>query len=258
MDAGNITQPVADQLVDTIADCWTVSALESLRAYNDILTFDGKAKAMERVPETMDELKRLAAGRPFANRSLKQMADTVFTGGVGGALIATIDQGMRDGWGYKKIVDRVLNESLPDGSAISRREAITLSRSYVQQASVNAQLATYWQNRAVVKGVKWTAILDNRVCMKCAALDGPNTSGKTRSLALSLIRVAVASGSRWLSPIANSALIWTIWRGPRGRMLSAKMATSMSGAARSFTRARARRILAAGGKGCPITSRSRA
>ena len=103
---------------------------------------------------------------------MKELIDAVFVGGVGGNIVAAIDSGMREGHGYEKIVKNLLKETLPDGQVMARRDAITLSRSYIQQASVNAQLATYWANREVIKGVKWTAILDNRVCMKCAALDG--------------------------------------------------------------------------------------
>lgn len=87
-------------------------------------------------------------------------------------MLQTVDEGMSAGWGYRKIVDKFLNEVEARGRDTSRRYAITLSRSYVQQASVNAQLASYWQNRDVIKGLRWTAILDNRVCIKCAGLDG--------------------------------------------------------------------------------------
>lgn len=167
-----LTDPIAGELVDSISDAWGYSALNSLKAYNDILSFDGKAQAIQRVPETLDELQKLALGKPFANRSLQEMVDTIFTGGIGGALIATIDEGMQNGWGYKKIVEHFLNVSGQQGDIVSQRNAITLSRSYVQQASVNAQLASYWNNRDVIKGLEWTAILDNRVCIKCAGLDG--------------------------------------------------------------------------------------
>lgn len=167
-----ITAPMESQVVDTITDAWTVSAIESLNAYNDILSFDGKAQNIMPVPATPESVKALASTSHFSGKSLAALVSAVFYDGIAAEMVQCVNTGMNNGWGHKKIVDALLRESIDKGFVVTRNQCITLSRSYIQQASVNAKMAVYQRNSDVVKGVKWTAILDNRVCGKCAALDG--------------------------------------------------------------------------------------
>lgn len=169
---GELLSDPATQIENTIAEGWSISAQQSLAAYNDILSFRGMAKNIATVPITLEAVRGLASKKLFAGWSLPELVGKAFSEGQIASVIESLDKSLANGWGYKKAVKDVLDTAIDQGFQVTQRQAITLARSYIQQASVNAQLAVYERNKDVVKGVKWVAILDNRVCPLCASIDG--------------------------------------------------------------------------------------
>lgn len=92
--------------------------------------------------------------------------------GIRSALKRAILKAAIEGHGYEKMTQNLLAEAVSQGQAITRREAITLARTYAQTANVEAQKAVYAKNSDVVYAQKWVSVLDNRVCPRCASLDG--------------------------------------------------------------------------------------
>lgn len=169
---GELLADPARQVADTITDGWSISAQSSLAAYNDILSVNGMAKNVVMVPVTIEAIKGLASKKLFAGQSLEGLIGKAFSEGQITTIITSLDDSIKKGWGYKKAVKDLMDKALDAGATITQRETITLARSYIQQASVNAQLAVYEANKEIMKGVKWCAILDLSVCPLCASTDG--------------------------------------------------------------------------------------
>lgn len=169
---GELLTDPATQVENTITEAWSISAQSSLAAYNDILSFNGLAKNVVTVPITVETIKNLASRKLFAGQSLAQLIGKAFSEGQISTVIQSLDKGIANGWSYPKVIKDLTKSALDQGFEITQRESITLARSYIQQASVNAQLAVYERNKKIIKGVKWCAILDNKICALCSASDG--------------------------------------------------------------------------------------
>lgn len=168
---GDLLTDPANQIENTITEAWALSGQSSLSAYNDILSVNGLAKNVETVPVTMEAIRGLADKKLFAGYTLGQLVAKSFTEGQITTIIDALDNGIKQGLSYPKVIKDVEQKAIDAGAEINRRQSITLARSYIQQASVNAQLAVYERNKRLIKGVKWCAILDNRICELCAATD---------------------------------------------------------------------------------------
>lgn len=166
-----LTEP-AIQVENTISEAWAISGQTSLAVYNDILSIGGMAKNIATVPITLDSVMGLASKKLFSGYTMKQLVAKSFTEGQIANVMEALDTGIANGWGYPKVIKHLQSVALDKGLEISKRENITLARSYIQQASVNAQRAVYEANKDVVHGVEWCAILDNKICRLCAATDG--------------------------------------------------------------------------------------
>lgn len=169
---GGLTAATTASAVSAITEAWTLSAAQSLQTYNDILSFSGVAKAVQTVPVTAEAVKALANRADFGGRLLSDWVQRSFDEGAVAAIVESLDKAIAKGWGYQKAVKDLLQTAIDQGFQITQTQCVTLARSYIQQASVNAQLAVFEKNRNIIKGVKWTAILDNKVCPLCASVDG--------------------------------------------------------------------------------------
>lgn len=164
---GELMTDPAMQINNTITEAWSISAQQSLNAYNDILSVGGQAKNVATVPITIETIKGLASKKLFAGYSLGELVGKAFSEGQIAAIITSLDDSIKQGVGYPKAIKALKDKAIDEGLVITQRQVITLARSYIQQASVNAQLAVYERNKEVLKGVQWVGILDNRICPLC-------------------------------------------------------------------------------------------
>uniref|UniRef100_A0A6H1ZT81 Putative capsid morphogenesis protein n=1 Tax=viral metagenome TaxID=1070528 RepID=A0A6H1ZT81_9ZZZZ len=158
------------------------SALEGV-AYDqgkvmaDILSFGGQATMIRNVGIT--------------RATAKSLADTPVGGATLADWIASMGQSMADrvqkqtvaamleGQTYRQMVKGLLADTGPIAS-FSRREAITLARTYTQSVAQRAHDIVMDDNADIVRGRRWTATFDNRACKLCAPLDGRIYSEKPR------------------------------------------------------------------------------
>jgi hypothetical protein len=89
-------------------------------------------------------------------------------------ILEDLNAGVLQGKGYPGLVDNIMGHM----EGFTRKEAVTLARTYVQQANVTANDAVMAANRDIIKKWKWSAVLENSniqtgsgTCLRCAVLD---------------------------------------------------------------------------------------
>jgi len=175
-----LTVGVRSQTAAGISEIATEAGLAALKEHASILSFKG-AIAVNSVSLSSNQLLSLVQNTPLGGtfsgttRTLQDWVDNMFTTTMQNDIKKEMTVGMLRGEGYKKLSNRVRSTF----SKVTKREAITLTRSYVQSANVGAQKAVYKANPDVVKGVKWSSILESGykktgrgTCVRCAVLDG--------------------------------------------------------------------------------------
>ena len=172
MLVAEVIAPTAQGIADKVSSAWTYAAQQSLLTYNDILSLGGAAVAVQQVAATADAVKGLASKADFGGRLLSSWVYQAFDDGVVGSIIDSLDKSLAAGHGIAKAAKHVMHTAIDEGFVITQRNCVTITRSYIQQASVNAQLAVYEANKELIKGLKWCAVLDSRTCPLCAPLDG--------------------------------------------------------------------------------------
>lgn len=147
--------------------------VKSLNGMEDIYSWDGKDPKYNYISE----------------KAIK-IADAVENVPVGGLLLAdwvdkTLDETITlqrkvltsriKGESYKKMYKSLVGVY----SDMTRKELITLTRTYNQSIAVAAQEKTFEENKDVIKSWRWTSILElgfsssgRGTCPRCAALDG--------------------------------------------------------------------------------------
>lgn len=134
------------------------------------LTVEGAASAslFNNVALSPEQVRSFFVETPLGGRLIDEWVARSFSSSVQEAIRAEMNAGVLLGEGYPGIVRR-LTQGL---DVFSRREAVTLARTYIQAANVEAQRQVFEANRDVVRGWIWQATIDNRTCLLCAALDG--------------------------------------------------------------------------------------
>lgn len=159
-------------ITGTVSEASIAAATASLAAYNAILTLDGKASAVKSVGLTSAQIASWFQDTALGSGGLEHWVDTSLNNGVKQSILAALRQVAVEGKGTAEAVRRVLVAASDAGFELTRREAITLTRTFIQTANVNAQEAVYTANEGLFKGYKRVETLDNRTCMICALADG--------------------------------------------------------------------------------------
>lgn len=159
-------------ITGTVSEASIAAAVASLAAYNAILTLDGKASAAKSVGLTTAQIRAWFQDTALGAGGLEHWVDTALDNGVKQSILAALRQVAVEGKGTAEAVRRVLVAASDAGFELTKREAITITRTFVQTANVNAQEAVYEANRGLLKGYKRVETLDNRCCIICALADG--------------------------------------------------------------------------------------
>lgn len=134
------------------------------------ITVEGAAAAtlFNTVSLPAEQLRSLYAETPLGGEALAGWVNRTFDHAVQAKMRSALNTGALLGEGYPGLVRR-----LEDGfDQLTRTEAITLARTYIQSANVGAQRRVFEANAGVVQGLRWTTTLDTSTCPRCAALDG--------------------------------------------------------------------------------------
>lgn len=163
------------QLTSDIADVASHAGEWAAAEHGDIASMGGKVPGFNSVSLSADQFRQFFVSTPMGGSLLAEWTAKAFDVSTVGMMRQELNAGVLQGEGYRKLFQRVLDESMTP----LEREAITLVRTYVQSANVAAQEAVYARNRDVVKGVEWNAALEpgykstgRGTCLRCAALDG--------------------------------------------------------------------------------------
>lgn len=154
-------------ITGTVSEASIAAAVASLAAYNAILTLDGKASAAKSVGLTTAQIRAWFQDTALGAGGLEHWVDTALDNGVKQSILAALRQVAVEGKGTAEAVRRVLVAASDAGFELTKREAITITRTFVQTANVNAQEAVYKANEGLFKGYKRVETLDNHTCIQC-------------------------------------------------------------------------------------------
>lgn len=160
------------RLGNAILNTAVAAGAAALGGWTKILSADGLIAGVQEIGFTAAQLKSWLVDTPLGGRILNDWINSAFEAGVRKSLLAGLRQSGIMGEGTAKAVKRMLQKSLAEGFKITKRDAITITRTYIQTANVEAQQAVYEKNADIIRGYKWLATLDTNVCARCAALDG--------------------------------------------------------------------------------------
>lgn len=155
-----------------VSEASIAAATASLAAYNAILSLDGKASAVQTVGLSTAQIRAWFQDTPLGAGGLEKWVDTALDNGIKQSILAALRKIAVEGKGTAEAVRRVIVAASDAGFEITKREAITITRTFIQTANVNAQEAVYKANEGLLKGYKYVATLDTRCCPLCLFADG--------------------------------------------------------------------------------------
>jgi SPP1 gp7 family putative phage head morphogenesis protein len=157
----------------TITEAAVLAATASLVEYNAMMSLDGASSVVKTVGFTREQLVTWFRDTDiFEGMNLTTRVDNAMSTGAKDAILEAIRKAGVEGKGTASIVQRAIDAGVDAGFQLTEREAVTLARTYVQTANVQAQDAVMQANRHLLKGWRWMAKLSNKTCPVCAALDG--------------------------------------------------------------------------------------
>ena len=158
--------------LSTITDSSVTAAATSLATYNAIVSLEHRAKNIQTVGMTTEQIRSWFQDTPLGGGTLAKWVNGAFDNGVKLSILSTLRKAGVEGKGTAATVKRLLQSAVNEGFRITQREAATLTRTYIQTANVQAMDAVYQRNSDIIKGVKRVETLDNKTCLICALADG--------------------------------------------------------------------------------------
>jgi SPP1 gp7 family putative phage head morphogenesis protein len=156
-----------EAIAGNIADTSAVAGNAAYDAHSAILSFSGAAKNVKTIAMTSVTLKSIIVKTPVGGSLLSEWVNKSFQSNMQGKIKKEIAAGLINGDSYRAIVQR-LKESIPG----TKRELITLAKTYVASVNSQAMQDVYAANSDIIKSVQWRAAMSNRTCLRCAGLDG--------------------------------------------------------------------------------------
>lgn len=172
----DLTFGVQKQLVGDIAEAAAIAGELSYQEYGKILSFDGKVAekiGFNFVSVSAAQLQSMALTTPVGGRLLQDWVRDTFAKNLVEDIKTDIMAGYLKGEGTGKLVDRIR-----EGFNINKRDAITLTRTYVADVNNRALDDVYKANKDIIKEVEWSATLEVSTksgfgtCPRCAGLHG--------------------------------------------------------------------------------------
>lgn len=156
-----------------ITEAAVVAATASLTQYNAMMSLDGASSVVQTVGFTREQLVTWFQDTDiFEGMKLTTRVQNAMSAGVKQAILDSLRKAGLEGKGTREAVRGVIQSALDEGFTITEREAVTLTRSYIQAANVGAMDAVMEANKELLRGWRWAATLDTRTCFLCASLDG--------------------------------------------------------------------------------------
>lgn len=157
-----------------ITEMATLAATQALFEYQDLLSVGGRVTNFNFVSLTKEQVAAFVE-EPVGGQLLTEWLQDSFDSRVLDHIREEVGTGLAKGSGFREIVERIFDQSMN----MSRDDAISIARTYVQSVNSRAQEQVYRANSDIVKKVKWCASFENSkkskglgTCLRCAALDG--------------------------------------------------------------------------------------
>jgi len=172
----DMTFGIQNKLTGDIVESASVAGQASYKEYGDILSFKGKLTdtvGFNFVSVAPAQLKAMVLETPMGGRLLTDWVGRTFEGAIAAEMDTSILTGYLKGEGIEKIVNR-----LTGAFDIIKRDAESLTRTYIADANNSAAKSVYDANSDIVDAEEWCATLEfNSVpgrgtCMSCGLLDG--------------------------------------------------------------------------------------
>ena len=168
----DVLSSARERIADAVGEASVISAGASISAWNSMLSFDGKAAAVNIVGLTQAQILSWFRDTVLGSGGLEYWVDKIFEDGVQKELLFALRRIGIEGKGISDAVQRILLAASNAGFAITRREAITLARTFIQTANIRAQEMVFKANEHLLKGYRRIETLDNKCCMLCVWSDG--------------------------------------------------------------------------------------
>lgn len=150
-------------------------ARQALKDHNDIASFGGRVVGFKNARISKELLQAQIKEIPVGGYLLKDWIDSTFTRKLKTEIQQEFLTGSFKGEGTDELARRISTAF----KQISTREAVTLAKTYSQEYNVKAMELVYAKNTSIVKGVRWSAVLESGntktgtgTCPRCASLDG--------------------------------------------------------------------------------------
>lgn len=159
-------------ITGTVSEASIMAATASLAAYNALLSLDGLATKVKTVGLTSAQILSWFQDTPLGSAGLEHWVKTALDDGVKANILAALRKVAVEGKGTAEAVRRVIVAASDAGFQITKRDAISITRTFIQTANVKAQEAVYKANEGLLKGYKRVETLDDATCMICLWGDG--------------------------------------------------------------------------------------
>jgi hypothetical protein len=163
-----VKQQVGEQVEESSAKAFEKSA----EAQSSIYTLEGRAANVAMLQLSQEQI-RSFVDTPVGGRTLQEWVSRSFDQPLLDKLKEEMGAGLFRGESYRKLADRI--DELMDEA---RTNVETLTRSWVQDANVRAQKQMMDKNQDIIKGWRWSAIMENSsytkghgTCLRCLSLD---------------------------------------------------------------------------------------
>jgi len=163
-------------LTGDIVESASVAAQASYKEYGDILSFKGKLTdtvGFNFVSVAPAQLEAMVLETPVGGRLLTDWVGRTFESAIVEGMDTSILTGYLKGEGIEKIVNR-----LTGAFDIIKRDAESLTRTYIADANNRAAKSVYDANSDIIDAEEWNATLEfnskpgRGTCLRCAGMSG--------------------------------------------------------------------------------------
>ena len=169
-----LTLGIREQVSGEISSLAASAGAESARFHSDTLSFGNRVEGFNNVALSPEQFKSFFQTTPLGGNTLNQWVDRAFNATVKKGIIDDLNAGVLQGKGYKGLVNNIMGHM----GGFTRREAVTLARSYVQSANCEAMKSVMRANSDIVTGWRWSSVMEGGnietglgTCLICASLD---------------------------------------------------------------------------------------
>jgi hypothetical protein len=170
----SLTLGIREQVAGEISSLAGQAGAESAKYHSQTMSLGGRVQGFNNVALSPEQFRSFFQTTPLGGATLNQWVNRAFDATVRQGILEDLNAGVLQGKGYPGLVDNIMGHM----EGFTRKEAVTLARTFVQQANVSAQQAVMAANSDIVTGWRWSSVLENSnlqtgtgTCLRCASLD---------------------------------------------------------------------------------------